>query len=158
MGDGSVCWQHNELPLCYSMWADNNIVKTPDRVDGGLNRKRKVDGKKERDKTAVPCLIQQINYSETFHLINKGNGTEALYALGGKSGTNGWSPELHWCYVNMGCNNDNVMYQTLCGMHQPDRKILDRRGGLKELAHAWSQRGEPMRKYKVEHATPCYVL
>ena len=51
----------------------------------------------------------------------------------------------------MGCNNGNIMYQALSEMHQPDRKILDRRGGLKELAHAWSQRGDPMRKYKVEH-------
>jgi hypothetical protein len=156
----SVCWQHNLMPLCYSMWADNNIVKTlsnyhrPERIKDALRRKRKINGKRERERTLVPCPLQQIRYSETFHLIDKGNGAEAKYDLGGESKTHGWSPKLHWRYINMGCNNSHIMYNAILDNHAPLQARLNRREGMKELAHAWSQRGEPMRLHKVEHAPP----
>ena len=53
----------------------------PDIVEDGLNRKKKVDGKRERAQTLVPCPQQNKDYSGTFHLIDKGDGAEANYNI-----------------------------------------------------------------------------
>ena len=95
-----VMWQHNTESLCYAIWSDNNLVRTlsnfhsPKVVDAGLRRRRKVAGVRERDPTAVPCPEQNIAYSDTFHLIDKGNMQEAKYDLSGQSRKHGWSPKL----------------------------------------------------------------
>ena len=79
----AVMWQHDSEHLCYAIWYGNNLVRTvsnfhtPKVVDEGLKRERKVNGVQERDPTVVPCPQQNIDYSETFHLIDKGNDTEA---------------------------------------------------------------------------------
>ena len=76
----SIIFQHDSEELVLAMWSDTNIVHTllnfhsPNIVEDGLNRKRKVDGKRERAQTPVPCLEQNKDYSGTFHLIDKGNG------------------------------------------------------------------------------------
>ena len=62
---------------------------TPKVVDAGIKRSRRVNGVQERESTAVSCPQQNVDYSETFHLIDKGNGTEAKYELGGESRTHG---------------------------------------------------------------------
>jgi hypothetical protein len=79
------------LNLCYVVWSDNNKVKTlsnfysPDVLEVGLGmlRKMRVDGKRDRDKSEVPCPVQMKDYCEMFHLIDKGNGAEAHYDMGG---------------------------------------------------------------------------
>jgi hypothetical protein len=39
---------------------------------------------RENDRTDVSCLTQQKDYSQTFHLIDKGNGKESKYDMSGK--------------------------------------------------------------------------
>ena len=50
---------------------------------------RHVDGGRERHSTAVPCPEQMKDYSKTFHQIDKGNGVEVKYDLGGQSKKHG---------------------------------------------------------------------
>ena len=72
---------------------------------GVLRKKRDKDGKQERHKTDVPCPAQMKDYCNTFHLIDKGNGAEASYDLGGKSQLHDWSPKLVFRLYNMALNN-----------------------------------------------------
>jgi hypothetical protein len=46
---------------------------SPDVLEVGLGmlRKIRVDGKRDRDKSEVPCPVQMKDYCETFHLIDK---------------------------------------------------------------------------------------
>ena len=98
----SIFWQNRMLNLCYVVWSDNNKVKTlsnfhsPVVLEVGLDmlRKMRVDGKRDRDKSEVPCSVQMKDYCETFHLIDKGNGAEANYDMGGESRSHNWSPKL----------------------------------------------------------------
>ncbi len=89
----SVCWQHVWRSLCFAMWSDNALVRTllnfhgPEILKAGrgvLQKKRDSNGKQERTKTEVPCPAQTQDNCKTFHLINKGNGAEANYDLGGE--------------------------------------------------------------------------
>ncbi|KAL7525970.1 hypothetical protein ACHAXR_001243 [Thalassiosira sp. AJA248-18] len=74
------------------MWSANNIVKTlsnfhkPEVLAAavGVLQRRRVDGSREELQTEVSCPVQQNDYSETFHLINKGNGKENKYGMGGQ--------------------------------------------------------------------------
>ena len=71
------------------MWADNNIVKTlsnfhcPKILKEGVGvlQKKKVDDRREQTQSEVPCPDQNKDYSNTFHLINKGNGAKANYNM-----------------------------------------------------------------------------
>ena len=106
----SILYQHRTLNLCYAMWADNNIVKTlsnfhtPEILEAGtgVRRRRKVDGKREDKKTEVPCPSQQKHYSSTFHLIDKGNGKESKYDMGGQTKGHYWAPKLSMRFWNFG--------------------------------------------------------
>ena len=88
-----VCWQHKIRPLNYAVWSDNALIKTisnfhgPEILEAGMDVMQKQqddDGKRERMRTNVPCPTQMKDYCETFHLINKRNGAEAYYNLGGR--------------------------------------------------------------------------
>jgi len=91
----SIFWQHRMLNLCYFIWLDNNKVKTlsnfhsPDVLEVGLGmlRKMRVDGKRDRDKSEVPCPVQMKDYYETFHLIDKGR---AVHTTGRRSWCSGF--------------------------------------------------------------------
>ena len=93
------------------MWSDNNIVRALSNfhsleiIAQGLKQKRKVDGIRKREKTLVPCPKQNRDYSETFHLIHKGNGTESKYDVSLESHKHGWTPKLSVRYFNMNLNN-----------------------------------------------------
>ena len=84
-------FKHKKLHLLYEIWADSNIVKTLSNfhcpkilaAGAGVLRRRRVDGKRERDKTEDDCSEQQKAYSETFHLIDKENGKDRKYDMGG---------------------------------------------------------------------------
>jgi len=74
------------------MWADNNVVKIlsnyhnpticPEGSD--VMRKKKGDnGRREIHQSPVSCPEQSKDYSETFNLIDKGNGEKAKFDMGG---------------------------------------------------------------------------
>jgi hypothetical protein len=69
-----MMFQHQSKSLSYIMWVDNNIVRTlsnfhtPEisEVGKGVVRRRRVEQK---------------DYCETFHLIDKGNGKESTCGM-----------------------------------------------------------------------------
>ena len=156
----TVMWQHNSECLCYAIWSDKNLVRTlsnfhsPKVVDGGIRRRRKVHGVRERDPVSVPCPQQNIDYSDTFHLIDKGNGAEAKYDLSGQSRKHGWSPKLSLRLFNMNFNNTYKIYMALMKKHNPGRRCLQMSEGITESAHAFLQRGASMRQRTAEHPSP----
>ena len=108
----SLLYQHSTLPLAYAIWADNNFVKTlsnfhtPCIVEDGVKRKRKnKQGRRDQYQTSVPIPSQTKDYCETYHLIDKGNGREAKFCIGGGSKKHGWSPKLAARLFNMNLNN-----------------------------------------------------
>ena len=70
-----VMWQHNTLPLVFTAWADNTIVKSlsdchsPIIIQDGVQCCYKIDGARQRDPVGVPVPGQQKDYSEKFHKI-----------------------------------------------------------------------------------------
>eukprot|EP00956_Cyclotella_meneghiniana_P001713 scaffold1870_cov73-Cyclotella_meneghiniana.AAC.4 len=155
----SIMYQHRVKNLVYAMWADNSIVKTlsnfhsPEVLTAGtgVSRRRRVDGVREQDKTQVPCPEQQKDYSETFHLIDKGNGKESKYDMGGQSKGHNWAPKLCMRYFNFGLGNAHTMYAALVKQHTPDRRVQKMAECLCSLTHSLLQRGQPMRKRAAEH-------
>ena len=84
IGDyNSLFYQHKTEFLTYSIWADNNYVKIlsnfhlPIITVGGLNWKRRINGQREMNPTAVDCPEQMKDYSKIIHQIDRGNGDEA---------------------------------------------------------------------------------
>jgi hypothetical protein len=84
-----LLYQHNSKSLLYSVWGDNNFVKTlfnfhsPVIIRGGMRRKRRdlQTKRREREQSDVDCSQHQKDYCMTYHLIDKGNGFEAKYDL-----------------------------------------------------------------------------
>ncbi len=109
------------------------------------------DGKRERHKTEVPCPSQTKDYCETFHLIDKGNGAEANYDLGGKSHLHNWSPKLIFWLYNMALNNAYKIYTAIMELHIAGRHLLDVGDAVWELMHELCQRGPAMRQMRAEH-------
>mmetsp|Transcript_2847 Transcript_2847/g.5763 ORF Transcript_2847/g.5763 Transcript_2847/m.5763 type:complete len:366 (+) Transcript_2847:358-1455(+) len=155
-----IMWQHDSECLTYAIWSNNNLVwtlsnfHTPKVVDGGLNRKKKVDGVREREPAPVPCPEQNIYYSNTFHLVDKGNGVKAKYDLGGQSRKHGWTPKLSSRLFNMNFNNSYWIYMTLMEKHNPGRRPVTMAEGIKEATHSLLQRGPTMRVWALEHPSP----
>eukprot|EP00956_Cyclotella_meneghiniana_P038739 scaffold159386_cov22-Cyclotella_meneghiniana.AAC.1 len=155
-------YQHNTLPLSYTMWADNSVVKTlsnfhtPELLPAGMgvNRRKRVDGVREYESTPVQCPLQQRDYSLTFHLIDKGNGKESKYDMGGQTKGHNWAPKLSMRYFNFGLGNAHTMYAALCKEHTPFRKPTKMPESVCILAHHLMQTGEPMRKKRAEHPLP----
>ena len=85
----SSMWQHNTLPLIFTAWADNTIVKmlnsyhSPVIIQDSVQRQCRIDGVRQCNPVGVNVPEQAKDYCETFHKIDKGNGTEAKYDLGG---------------------------------------------------------------------------
>jgi hypothetical protein len=156
----SVCWQHVWQSLCFALWSNKALVRMlsnfhgPEILEAGmgvLQKKRDSNGKRERTKMEVPCPAQTQDYCNTFHLINKGNGVEANYDLGGKSRLHNWSPKLIFWLYNMSVNNAYKMYTALVKQHTPEHRFLDMCHAMRELAHNLCQRGPVMRKLRAEH-------
>ena len=142
------------------MWADNNIVRTlsnfhrPEILEAGLKRKRKVNKMRERHQTEVPCPRQNKDYSETFHLIDKGNGAEVKYDLFLENKKHGWTPKLALRLFNMTLNNAYKIYRWLLAKYKSGRRVYSMGEAVEEAAHAFLQRGDSMRKQKPEHPVP----
>ena len=98
----SLLYQHKTKLIVHAVWADNNFVKTlsnfhsPTIVQGGMKRRVQdpVTKKRAREQTDVDCNAQQIDYCNTYHKIDKGNGAEAKYNLSTESHLHGWGPKL----------------------------------------------------------------
>ena len=135
----SIMFQHDSLPLTYKMWPDNNIVCTLSNfypktiIEAGIKRKRNFDGVRERDSTAVSCPIQNKYYSETFHWIDKGNGSEATYDIGTQTNFNVWIPKLAFWYFKMDLNNAYKIYDVLVTLHTTVNRSQEM-GGAIELS------------------------
>ena len=80
-------------PLNFALWSDNVLVMTlsnfhgPEILDAGMGviqKQKDIDDKWERTRTELLCPVQTKEYCEMFYLINKGNGAEANYDLGGR--------------------------------------------------------------------------
>ena len=159
----SRVFQHILKPLVYALWSDNNIVKTlsnfhsPKLLKAGqgvLRKKKGADGKREQHKTAVTCPDQSKDYTLTFHLIDRGNGTEASYDLGGKSRLHNWTPKLVFRLFNMAFNNARLVYLALSAKHSPGVRTLPMPKCINELAHDLMQSGPAMRRRAAEHPLP----
>ncbi len=142
------------------MWSNNALVRTLSNFHGPeilkvgmgvLQKKRDSNGKRERTKTEVPCPAQMRDYCNTFHLIDKGNGAEANYDLGGKSRLQNWLPKLIFWLYNMSVINAYKMYMALVKQHTPERRFLDMGNAVRESAHNLCQRGPAMWKLRAEH-------
>jgi hypothetical protein len=148
----SCFWQHNTKTLVYTAWLDNAVVKTLSNhhcanvlVMGGLMRRRKDNsGSRTMHQMPVPCLVQMKEYSETFHLIDNGNGKEAKYDMAGKSRKHNWSPKLVFRMFNMALNNAYVVYKELVNREGNGRDCLNMGKAVRELAHGLCQQGEPI--------------
>ncbi|KAL7528337.1 hypothetical protein ACHAXR_002389 [Thalassiosira sp. AJA248-18] len=156
--ESEMC-QHITKPLSYTMWPNNNIVKilsnfhTPEVLVAGegVCRKRHVDGVREQEMTEVSCPVQQKDYSETFHLIDKGNGKESKYDMGGQTKGRNWAPKLHMRFFNFGLGNSHTIYDALAGQYTPDCRKMTMPECVKILSHSLMQRGPPMRLQTPEH-------
>lgn len=145
--------------LTYAPWSDNNIVKTLSNFHSsivlpagdGLLPRRRVDGVQEQDQTEVSCPLQQKDYSETFHLINKGNGKESKYDMGGQTKGHNWAPKLTMRYWNFSLDNAHMMYKALVKQYTPDRQAMSMAECVKFLAHSLMQCGPSMRAKAPEH-------
>lgn len=118
----SLFYQHKDKSLTYAIWVDNNFVKvlsnfhSPEVLVGGVKRERRgADGRREHYQTPVDVPLQTQHYCETYNLIDKGNGAEAKFDLGGESHSHGWSPKLVAQLFNMNLNNAYKIYCTLIG-------------------------------------------
>ena len=144
----SLFYQHKEQPLTYAIWADNNFVKVlsnfhrPKVAPEGVKRKRRgADGRREHYQTPVDIPLQTQDYCDTYHLIDKGNGAEAKYDLGGESKMHGWSPKLTARLFNMNLNNAYKIYTTLYAKHHPGCKPMEMRDCVIDLTHSLLQQG-----------------
>jgi hypothetical protein len=131
----SIIYQHRVKNLSFTLWlwADNNIVKTLSNfhspevlaaaAGSGMLRRRRVDGSSEQEQTEVSCPLQHKDYSEKFHLIDKGNGKESKYDLGGQTKDHNWAPKLNMHFFNFGLGA-HTMYAALYKEHTPFQRPL----------------------------------
>jgi len=89
-------------------------------------------------------------------LIDKGNGAEAHYDMGGKSRTHNWSPKLVFRLWNMLMHNAFKIYLALHKQYTPNQKCLSMKQCVKELTFDLLQRGDSMQERKAEH--PGYTV
>ena len=150
----SLFYQHKDEGLTYAIWADNNFVKTlsnfhsPTIVQGGVKRKRRdaITKRRELQQSPVDCPDQMREYCETYHWIDKGNGAEAKFDLGGESHLHGWSPKLAARLFNMNLNNAYRIYCVLIAQQSGRQKPKEMRDCITAVAHMLLQTGDSMRK------------
>jgi hypothetical protein len=153
----SLIYQHNTKPLLYCVWGDNNFVKTlsnfhsPVILRGAMKRKkrnRQTKRRREREQSDVNCTEQQIDYCDTYHLIDKGNGADAHYYLCIESHLHGWPPQLAARYLNMNINNSKKAFGFLYKKYRPTQVVMPLKEGIHNLTHSLLQRGDDMRLRK----------
>jgi hypothetical protein len=150
----SLLYQHKTKPLTYAVWDDNNFVRTlsnfhsPVLLRGGMKRKRRNPRTKRRERefSDVDCSTQQKMYCKTYHVIDKGNGTEAKYDIATESHLHGWQPKLAARYFNMNANNAYKIYCCLYREHHSGRDPMELRDCITNLTHSLLQQGPKMRQ------------
>ena len=95
-----------------------------------------------------------IYYFETFHLIDKGNGAEVKYDLGGQSRMHVWTPKLSSRLFNLNFNNSYRINLALMTEHNPGRIPGSLVEGIKEAIDALLQRGIKTRTRAPDHPSP----
>ena len=92
------------------------------------------------------------DYCKTLHLIDKGNGADAHYNMGGKSRKHNWLPKLVFRLYKMSLNNAYLIYKALHNkQYTPNRKLLSMKQCVKELTFDLLQRGDSMQEQKAEY-------
>jgi hypothetical protein len=140
----SLLYQHNTKPLSYAVRGDNNFVKTlsnfhsPAILKGGMRRKKRnlLTKKREWEFSGVDCPEQQKSYCNTYHKIDKGNGTEAKYDLSTESHLHGWGPKLTVWFFNMNTNNSYKIYCSLYKKYHPGRDPMELKDCINNLTHS----------------------
>ena len=85
---------------------------SPEVAVGGVKRKQRglmERGSRIKHLSMFHCK-PSTSYCETYYLIDKGNGAEAKFDLGGESHLHGWSPKLVARLFNMNLNNAYKIY------------------------------------------------
>ena len=116
-------WQHKTQDLVFAAWSDNSIVKTlsnfhSPEIEEATMRRRKRDKKtsiRSMDSSLVPCPVQQLDYSNHFYWIDKGNGQEERSKIMIKTKLHNWAPKLSLRFYNF---NENNAYQLYCAIHR----------------------------------------
>ena len=84
-------WQRNNLLFAFAAWSNNSIVKSlsnfhsPVIIPIGVQQQIKIDKVRQCKPVGIPVALQQIDYSKTFNLIDKGNSAEIKYDDGGNT-------------------------------------------------------------------------
>ena len=111
-------------------------------VEGVKRKQQGADRRREHYQTLVDIPLQTQDYCETYHLIDKGNGAEAKFDLGGESKMHGWSPELTERLYNMNLNNSYKIYCTLVANEEGQSyEPKGMRECIQATAHALLQQG-----------------
>ena len=82
--------------MVFAAWNDNAVVKSlsnfnsPIIIQDGVQQQIRIDKIRQRDTVGVFVLLQQKVYSETSHKIDKGNGAEVKYDMGGNRYVYDW--------------------------------------------------------------------
>ncbi len=156
----SILWQHNTKPLVYAAWLDNSIVSMLSKgqlleilqSEFGVKQK-KIDEnrKRERSQSKVACPVQTKEYPTTFHVIDKGNGAEASFDMGGKSRTHNWTPKLVFWFYNMALNSAYKIYKDLLMVEDGNHICLNTSNTVKVLAPGLYQKGGNICTHALNH-------
>ena len=99
------------------------------------------------DSSLVPCPVQQLDYSNHFYWIDKGNGQEERSKIMIKTKLHNWAPKLSLRFYNF---NENNAYQLYCAIHRSvhgsrnSNSILSYEDCIQELMHANLKVGNPV--------------
>jgi hypothetical protein len=148
-----LLYQHNTHPLMYavSVWADNNFVRTLSNfhsaivVPNGIMRKCRdpITKVRAREPTEVNISEQQLDYCDTYYMIDKGNGAEAKYDLATESHLHGW---LSLRYINMTSNNSYNFFCGLYNKYHPGRDPMELKDCINNATHSLLQEGDDIRQ------------
>ena len=130
----TIIWQHKELDLCVAACADDAVVKTLSNfyctivINQGIQQQGLSKySKRMKDPAPVDCSEQMIAYSETFHLIGKGNSVESRYIMDlGASKIHGMTHKLLLRLINMTLNNVHKIYVSLDKRHHQQYQNIGR--------------------------------
>ncbi|OEU06056.1 hypothetical protein FRACYDRAFT_256571 [Fragilariopsis cylindrus CCMP1102] len=136
-------------PLEWEGDEEFTVKITDEELDSLRDERRKlrdpVTHRRNKDFTDVNCPEQQWVYCQTYHLIDKGNGSEAKYDLSTESHLHGWSPKLASRFFNMNLNNAYNIYKYLYTKYHPDRTPMIMRSCINDLTHSLLQQGSEIR-------------
>ena len=90
-------------------------------------------------------MVQNKYHSKSFHFIDKGNGAETKFDMGGTSKVLNWAPKLTMRFFTWRSTMQFLIYKALTGKHTPARRRLKMPAAIKELVNAGMQQGNAMK-------------